>query len=333
MVKKWGKYSGGVPTVSQIAMLDPNISTEQLYGGCAAGEFTETYAEERSELDYKYHTTYTLERQMLQDRIVDSLVPRRVEQAAQQRGDRAPSWLLFSAGAMGAGKTRTLHWMSDKGHFPLQAFVFLDHDAIRYMLPEMWFYQQFNPDKAGVLTQREAGYIVELATRRCIRMGVNCLVDGSLRDAAWYQRHIPQIRESHPMKRFGILHVHADAHHVMRRAREREKITGRRVPEEVLRRAIDQVPRSVQDLSPLVDFVARIDNSGALPPRLDSVSFPVDSRLAEGGVDVVDPSWNLVRDVLDSSDLSPAAATGMAAEEGEFSSLFPDKASPAYESR
>ena len=297
MTKKWAKQSGSA--AGACIAVDPFKSTEEMYGTAiptGGPLFTAKYAKERAELDYGYHTNYSLARQRLQDRIVDMLVPRRVEEAAQKRSESP--WLVFSAGAMGAGKTRTLHWMAESGFFPLNDFVFLDHDAVRYMLPEMWYYQQFNPDSAGRLTQQEAGFIVELATKRCISQGVSCLVDGSLRDADWYCKHIPEVREEFTGQRFAIIHVHADPMSVVERAREREKTTGRHVPEALLHEAIVQVPLSVQQLAPLVDAVVTIDNSASLPPRFDALSFPEGSRLPTNGCDLESPPWALVNDLF-----------------------------------
>jgi hypothetical protein len=85
-------------------------------------------------------------------------------------------WIVFTAGAMGAGKlllgfvirishtffvlsgkSYTMRQMVEKGRFPLLAFVNVDPDAIRRYLPEFHLYVEEIPLLAGELTRKEAG--------------------------------------------------------------------------------------------------------------------------------------------------------------------------------
>jgi hypothetical protein len=45
-------------------------------------------------------------------------------------------WIVFTEGAMGAGKSRTMNVLVQKGRFPLKAFVIVDSGEIRFLLPE-----------------------------------------------------------------------------------------------------------------------------------------------------------------------------------------------------
>ena len=66
-------------------------------------------------------------------------------------------WIVFTAGAMGAGKSHTIHKLKEMNHFPLLAFVKVDPDEIRRDLPEFSEYLEENPLMAGYLTKKEAG--------------------------------------------------------------------------------------------------------------------------------------------------------------------------------
>jgi hypothetical protein len=55
-------------------------------------------------------------------------------------------WIVFTAGAMGSGKTHTLRWLWQKGYFPLHAFVQGDPDRVRGMLPELPGYVERCPE-------------------------------------------------------------------------------------------------------------------------------------------------------------------------------------------
>eukprot|EP01059_Diplonema_ambulator_P004971 TRINITY_DN1471_c2_g1_i2.p1 TRINITY_DN1471_c2_g1~~TRINITY_DN1471_c2_g1_i2.p1 ORF type:complete len:307 (+),score=94.74 TRINITY_DN1471_c2_g1_i2:1405-2325(+) len=276
-----------------VAVFHPEVPTAELHQA-KHSRYTERYKRQREMVDRSFHGNYTLERQALQDRIIDTLVPRWMEEGGRVRNP----WLLFSAGAMGAGKTRTLHWMAQNGWFPLSRFVFLDHDAVKYMLPEMWYYQLQNPDEAGSMTQQEAGYIVEIAQRRCVDLGLNCLVDGSLKNHNWYKTYLDEVRDACAAHKFGIIHVKAEAEFVKQRAKERALVTGRHIPTDVLEAALRDVPNSVRTLTPHVDLLVEIDNSGQLPPRLDAIVYPEDSRLPLAGVEVQSPSWETLREIF-----------------------------------
>jgi len=63
-------------------------------------------------------------------------------------------WAVFTAGAMGAGKSFTIRRLMTENRFPLLAFVSVDPDLIRRHLPEFEAYVEQNPDLAGELTRK-----------------------------------------------------------------------------------------------------------------------------------------------------------------------------------
>jgi dephospho-CoA kinase len=65
-----------------------------------------------------------------------------------------------------------------------------------------------------------------------MRLNKNVWVDGSLRDAEWYDRVFKQIRRQHPHYSIAIIYVYASAETVFARARKRGEETGRFVAEE-----------------------------------------------------------------------------------------------------
>jgi hypothetical protein len=70
---------------------------------------------------------------------------------------------VHSQGVMGAGKGHTMEWLHREGLFPKEAFVNVDPDAIRYLLPEYEHYNQIDNSKTGFMTQKEVGYISEVS--------------------------------------------------------------------------------------------------------------------------------------------------------------------------
>eukprot|EP00980_Cylindrotheca_fusiformis_P030738 scaffold25338_cov181-Cylindrotheca_fusiformis.AAC.1 len=223
----------------------------------------------RKTLDYSYHSNYTFERQKLQDAIISDMLDDALILDVEGKIGTVPTkpWIVFTAGAMGCGKSYTMNRLvqSNPPRFPLRAFIKVDPDEIRRLLPEYHMYINKNANLAGELTRKEAGYIAEILTLAALQGGKNVLQDGSLRDAEWYKVYFQRLRDEFPSVRQAIIHVTAPREAVFKRAAARAVETGRVVPREVLEAALRQVPKSVEILSPLVDYYAEINNSEDSP--------------------------------------------------------------------
>jgi len=225
----------------------------------------------RKTLDYSYHSNYTFERQKLHDAIITDILNE--SYICDEDGNvglaAADPWIVFTAGAMGAGKSYTMRVLVEQERFPLPAFVIVDPDEIRRLLPEYHMYIAENPELAGELTRKEAGYIAQVMTLAALQSGKNVLQDGSLRDHTWFRDHFQKLKEEFPQVRQAILHITAPKKAILDRAALRAVLTGRIVPEELLERAMEEVPKSVKILAPLVDYYAEIHN----PPDADDVEL------------------------------------------------------------
>lgn len=221
----------------------------------------------REQLDYTYHTVYLEERQLLQDVIIKEFLNAEVSDAEFDMSCQAPTdpWIVFTAGAMGAGKSHAINWLHDHDYFPLDAFVTSDPDQIRDMLPETREYNLKDSDTCGERTQKEANYIAEILTETALQEGKNIIVDGSLRDHEWYDQYFKKLRRRYPGLKIAIIHVHASPDVVRKRAAARAKVTGRAVPSEVIMESINQLPISLKVLVPQTDFFAKLQNEGPSP--------------------------------------------------------------------
>lgn len=119
---------------------------------------------------------------------------------------------------------------------------------------------QRDPQSAGSNTQKEAGLICEVATLVAMGKHRHVLLDGSLRNASWYRQYFSYLRSIHPQYKLSILHVVASAETIFERARKRGERTGRVIPRDALEQSMREVPRSVDELEPLVDYVVTIEN-------------------------------------------------------------------------
>lgn len=228
-----------------------------------SGDPAGRYIRFRNGLDLAYHGRYHSSRQRLQDLLIQQTL-------ATGRRYEEP-WLIFTAGPMGAGKSHVIQWMHDHGFFLMHHIVHCDPDVFKAALPEWQGYVARNQLTAGQLTHRESGMLVEIATEAALAAQMHCWVDGSLKDGAWYRQVLEDVRTRYPQYSIAILEVTAEADVIFQRVEKRAAETGRGVPREDVLDSIARVPKSVAALCDLVDFFARIDNSGsgaAAPPRL-----------------------------------------------------------------
>ena len=233
-------------------------STNDNYG-VLHREFYGKYAGIRARIDYSYHTNYTKERQEWQDRAIDSVVNR--------TAPVANPWVVYTCGPMGAGKSYVLSWMSKNGYFPLEDIVHIDPDHFKELMPEWAAYMErpYTAPKAGDMCHRESAFLQEIAQEIAMRSSQNVWVDGSLRDGSWFTRVFRDLRRRFPRYKLAILEVGASESVVRYRVARRAEFTGRMVPEHLILESLRSVACTLELLTPLVDFVARVNNDLDVP--------------------------------------------------------------------
>ena len=259
-----------------------NESTEYNYsvggvGTSSCATSTGKYKHIRDRLDYSYHKMYSQSRQLLQDRIIDSVLSITTTSVSTSSSVSSP-WIIFTAGVMGAGKTHSIRRLREEGKLTflhtnnendkqLPQLLTVDPDCIRHLLPEFDVYVKRCPEKAGTYTQKEAGLIAEIATKVALSKGHNVVVDGSLRNSEWYINYFQHLRQQHStmnkenmLLRIAIIHVTAPFPTILKRTKQRAKETGRVVPIELLKRSIEEVPMSVDILKSHVDYFLQVHN-------------------------------------------------------------------------
>ena len=245
------------PSVGTSSSFDYQRPTCENYCDPAAG-FVGKYGRIRAGLDAKYHGVYSRSRQQLQDQLLDDTM------RGVDGGHLAP-WIIFTAGAMGSGKSHTFDWLVEQGVMPLRNVQTIDSDMFKVVFPEWQGYLKRDPLKAGYHTRRESGYLVEVAQEAAMRERRHIWVDGSLRDREWYRAEFERISREHPAYRIAIMHVVARREVVLDRVAARAAATGRNVPLREIDDSLARVPQSVQALAPLADLVAVVDNSDCCP--------------------------------------------------------------------
>lgn len=211
------------------------------------------------QLDYSWHSHYSPDRQALQDAIISEHLRTGTAQGRPMA--------VYLSGPMGAGKSHVIRHLHRERAFRLDSFVSIDPDRIKFMLPEAARLVEQDRLSAATLLHRESTYVSEVIERESLRRQKNLLVDGTLRDTEWYRRHFARIRADFSHYRIVLLSIRAPPEVVYARAAKRAQVTGRVVPKAVLDDAIDKAPKSFEQLAPLADYSAVIDNSAESSPR------------------------------------------------------------------
>lgn len=86
----------------------------------------------RKTLDYTYHSNYSKKRQWLQDSVIEDMLETDISTDVNGDVGDTPSrpWIIFTAGAKGAGKRWTMNHLIDTGKMPLVGFIPIDPDEV-----------------------------------------------------------------------------------------------------------------------------------------------------------------------------------------------------------
>ncbi|CCG82517.1 protein of unknown function [Taphrina deformans PYCC 5710] len=204
----------------------------------------------RERLDYGYHDTF---------------IGRHLSGAYTARDD---PMLLFTAGAMGAGKSHYLSTLPFK-------FILIDPDEIAATIPSFedigTAFERGSESVAGLergtRLRHEARLITEILLHAAMERNFDIVLDGSLRSYQWYLSEIPRLRQQFRRYRVELVHIHAPLPEVLRRAAKRETKTGRRVPGALIERSWKDSRRAISVLGrkKIVDRVQMVDSSGTSP--------------------------------------------------------------------
>ena len=236
-------------------------------------EFSPTFATARQSLDYTYHHKLILNRQLLQDAIMERVVvgATAITEKSINNNNKTVTtrhWICFTAGPMGVGKGYVLTKLHQQGLFRLDQYIMIDPDMLKQELPEMPGFLQADRATAATKLHRESTQMSDILLEYALQNQRDVLVDGSLRDVDFYTDFFQRIRTEYPSYRLALIHVTADPAVIYRRAADRAIKTGRAVPTDLLEASIRQVPVSVSRLRHLAHAVHTIANNEGRPLEL-----------------------------------------------------------------
>jgi predicted ABC-type ATPase len=221
--------------------------------------FVGKYKDIREKLDYIFHENYTDERQLFQDLLIDKIIGMYVLNLDQNRGSQP--YLVYTAGAMGAGKTHTLRVLSQEGEGKYDCSLIIDPDRYREMLPEYQEMKVIDSLNAASYFQKESCILSEITLHIGLMRGYNIISDGSMINYQWYVNEITWIRQDYPSYRIMMIYVDADWDRIVERVENRCKITGRCINKDKLRSVWSKIPDSVNILKKYVDEYIFVKNN------------------------------------------------------------------------
>jgi len=223
------------------------------------------YRDIRKRMDYNYHTNYTKARQLWQDAVISSLFACLVPQ-------KNP-YIIYTCGAMGVGKGYVLRWLLANEYLPLKQMVRIDPDYFKIRMPEWLEYVKRDFASAGTLCHRESTFIQEIAQEVALSKRQHALIEGSLRDHAWFAGVFNDIKTRFPEYGITIIYVHAPARVVRERISKRARETGRKIPDHLIQNSLVACDDSVKFLANKVDLVVKVNNGTGKTPVVDAFEW------------------------------------------------------------
>lgn len=203
-------------------------------------------------IDWVEHQKYSLSREIIQEKIIDSHFIGKNKQTKKR--------IIFTGGCYGAGKSNVLKQLQKENKINLNDYVCVDQDKMRDQIPEYETYLKENYYTAGFRTNKETGYMSEIIQLHALSNGYNLIVDSSLRHTEWLTQYFNLIRTEFPEYEIYIIFVTASWERILERNIRRGEITRRVIPLDCLAETFKQSPISFEILKQHVDKWYVIEN-------------------------------------------------------------------------
>lgn len=163
-----------------------------------------------------------------------------------------PPIAILVGGGTASGKTylrkmKIEKKLEDKG-IP---YCLVDADDIKLKLPEYHHYLQFQPEKATLFVHKESVYIGDLLLKHLINKRYTFIYEGTMARRQKYKELVRSLKRANYDIHVWIADIPLEL--AIKRAAEREKEIGRKVPLNVIKNTHKLVPRTFLDIKNEVD--------------------------------------------------------------------------------
>lgn len=215
-----------------------------------------------TDLVFKRGGKYIGERRKIHERILNDIVGD-VKPIPPPEGHRPVA--VFTAGGPGSGKSSMVKAAHEKFGKDMAQIA---ADEVKKEIPEYSKELSRGNEDAAILVHEESTDIAAEAIQRCIESGKPFLLDSTFKNVPKFQNMIKELKD----KGYDIhvLYAHCPEDEAVRRAKQRQEDTGRKVDEKVVREGNHQAKQALYELGGLADTTSVFDTTakGAPPPEL-----------------------------------------------------------------
>ena len=158
--------------------------------------------------------------------------------------------MIVICGSYCSGKNYFINKLNDNKLLNLNEFIHSDLDDVRYKIPE--YNELVSKTKTmwniSTLTNKEAGYIVELIQKHALFQGYNLLINSSLKDHEWYYSYFTWINNTFPSYTAKLFYMQASVQDILKRNLIRGQNEGRIIPYETLKNSCENSQKSFEKI-------------------------------------------------------------------------------------
>lgn len=211
---------------------------------------------------FKHNGQYVPERKKLHESILNNILDG-VKSIPPPEGHKPMA--VFTAGGPGSGKSSMVKAAHEKFGKEMAQIA---ADEVKKEIPEYSSELAKGNEDAAIVVHEESTDIAAEAIERCIESGKPFMLDSTFKNIPKFEKMIGRLKskgyECH------VLYAHCPADEAVRRSKERQKKTGRKVDEKVVVEGNHQAKSALYHLGGLVDSTSVFDTTarGAPPPAL-----------------------------------------------------------------
>ncbi|HEE9034315.1 zeta toxin family protein [Bacillus thuringiensis] len=226
---------------------------------------------------YIINGEYTIERKLLHNEIIESFLKGQLQQEQESEA-------ILLGGGSAAGKS-SIGELVIKGYkLQKQNMIWIDPDKIKEKIPE---YQDAmesedieSMKQAAFLVHDESSDITMKLLKICMKRKLNFMYDGTMKNEVKYIKLIQQLRQADFSIKVIIVDVPIKV--ALERSNMRFKVTGRLVPEYIIKESHMKVAITFSKIKDLIDCYTLYDNTGKEP---EVFAFKESKRVKEIIVD------------------------------------------------
>lgn len=201
---------------------------------------------------------YTKERYLLHKRIMSQIEK---PSCSPKIGER-PLAILIGGGTASGKTTIRKKIIENKLGSKSDCTTVVDFDAIKEYIPEYSVLKKMDINQATTLVHKESRDIGTLLLNKLIDSNKNFIFEATMARTKWYRYFVNRLKEQGYEIHAYVIDVPLKV--AKKRAKKRERLTGRKVPDKIIKNTHRLIPRTFIEIKNLVDRYYIYDNQNGL---------------------------------------------------------------------